>query len=398
MGFLLIREGKVNTMNQNYSNFFSGLSSGGSNWYTDWASIKNGSYRTLMKAYYGTENSSSSSSSGVRTNNVLEELLEERRNPKVSEEVQEANSNLTSGITSLKSSVSALQNESLYTDSEDGKKTAADKVSSAVKNYVSMYNDVVNAAKKSTLGGKTSHVAAMMKATAENADKLAELGITVNANGTLQLNEGKLKAADVSKVQELFSTKDAMSYGSRVMSRLGFAGITSGAAESTEKEDAAGTSAAALRDDSELLASDELFEKLKDKDGIFKYDMDKIFSAAESFVKNYNDMFDAGKSSTNSGVTANLARIREKTEQYADTLKKFGISVDADGRMKIDEDKFRKSDMSELQEFFKEYNAAISTNVSLVDYYMTTKANPASTYTPIGTYDVQGSARFSDFV
>ncbi|MCI8670185.1 MAG: hypothetical protein HFI34_11825 [Lachnospiraceae bacterium] len=368
--------------------------------FSDYASIKNGSYARLLKAYYGRGYDSSTSASGStrsRSSNVLEKLLEERRNPKVSEEVQEANANLTSGISSLRGSVSTLQNEKTYTDTEKGQ-TAAEKVVSAVKDYVKQYNNVVSNAKHSTLSAKTSHVAAMMRSTAANADKLSEMGITINKNGTLQMNENKLKATDISKVQELFSAKDITSYGSTVMSRLQFAGSATGTnktdSESTNKTP--GSAAASLKADSELLASGKLFEMIKDKDGNETYDIDKIFSTTKSFVSNYNDMLDAAKSSSNSGVSANLSRIREKTAQNAEALKQFGISVDRDGKMKIDEETFKKSDMSKVQKFFKDYGASIASSASLVNYYMTTQANAASGYTADGTYNVQGSVRYAD--
>ena len=99
-------------MSQNFSQMFQGLSSGSgsgnTNFLADYASLKSGSYGRLMKAYYGSGSSSSSVSSGskAQTNNVLERILEERRNPKVSEDVKEANANLTAGIPTLKNTVS----------------------------------------------------------------------------------------------------------------------------------------------------------------------------------------------------------------------------------------------------------------------------------------------------
>lgn len=389
-------------MSTNYnSNLFQSFSfnSGSQNIFSDYASIKNGSYARLLKAYYGRgyDSDSATGSTKSRSSNVLEKLLEERRNPKVSEEVQEANANLTSGISSLTSSVSVLQNEKTYTDTENGQ-TAADKVVSAVKDYVTQYNNVVSTAKQSTLSGKTSHVAAMMRSTTANADKLSEMGITINKNGTLQVNESKLKATDISKVQELFSTNDITSYGSTVMSRLQFASAAAGAnATGSEKTDNTAVSAAAsLKADSELLASDKLFEMVKDKDGNETYDIDKILATAKSFVSNYNSMFDAAKTSSNSGVSANLSRIREKTAQNVDALKQFGFSVDEKGRMKIDEETFKNSDMSNVQKFFKDYGASIASSASLVNYYMTTQANAASGYTATGAYNVQGSVRYAD--
>ena len=106
-------------MNQDYSYLFQGLSSNGSsygnlNFLSDYAAIKNGSYGRLMKTYYGSASSPSSTSYGTRTNtnNVLDKIFEEKRNPTVSKEAQEANSNLTSGIASLKNTVATLQKDS----------------------------------------------------------------------------------------------------------------------------------------------------------------------------------------------------------------------------------------------------------------------------------------------
>ena len=379
------------------------------NFLSDYASIKNGSYARLMKSYYGTGQTlgsvPSSSKKSTKTSNVLDKILEERKNPKVSKNVQEANENLTKGISNLKSSVSALQSDGTYTNTENGQ-SAADKVVSAMKTFVSDYNNVVNSAKGSTLANKTAYVANMMGSTAANADKLEEIGIRVNARGNLELNEAKLKAADLSKVQELFSPDDMMSYGSMIASRVQFAG--SGATtntvdgttntDKTETEDKKATGAAGLKEAGDALASGELYKIIKDEDGNETYDIDKIFATAKSFVNNYNKMFDVAGSSTNSGVMSNLFSIRDKTARNADALKEFGISVDAKGKMQIDEDTFKKADMSKVQKFFKDYGSAIATNASLVDFYMTTQANTASGYTAAGKYNVQGSNLFADFI
>ncbi|GFI03180.1 MAG: hypothetical protein HFI44_06640 [Lachnospiraceae bacterium] len=393
--------------NQDSSYLFQSLSSSGGmgnlNFLSDYASIKNGSYGKLMKSYYGVSQSSSTTASSKKysSNNVLERILEEKKNPKVSKDVQKANGNLTMGLSSLKSSVSALQSDKTYTDTEKGQ-SAEDKVVSAVKSYVSDYNNVVNAAKGSTLSNKTAYVANMMRSSATNADKLSEIGVTINSDGTLELNEAKLKAAGTSKVQELFSPDNLMSYGSMIASRVQFAGTSTGtnATDNTQTNNTTGSAAVSLKEAGKALASDKLYEKVKDKDGneTNKYDVDKIFATAKSFVSNYNKMFDAAESSSNSGVLANLSYIREKTARSEDVLKQFGISVDRKGRMKIDEDTFKKADMSKVQQFFKDYGSSVATNASLVDYYMTTQANAASGYTATGEYSVQGSARYAGII
>lgn len=396
---------------QDYSYLFQSLSSssggmGNLNFLSDYASIRNGSYGKLLKTYYakkqdsGTEGSSKQSRSG----DVLDRILEQKKNPKISKDVQEANANLTTGLSTMRTSVSALQNSQTYTDTANGR-SAEDKVASAVKDYVSDYNNVLKAARGSTLTNKTAYVANMMSSTAANADKLSEIGVTVNRDGTLSLSTEKLKETDISKVQELFSPDDIMSYGSVIASRLQFAGAasgagTTGAASDTGTNNTVSSSATSLKADSKTLASDELYEKIKDKDGneTDQYNIDKIFATAKSFVNNYNKMFDSAESSSNSGVVANLSYIREKTARNEDALKQFGISVDQKGRMKIDEDTFKKSDMSEVQKFFKDYGSSVGTNASLVEYYMTTQANAASGYTAAGEYNVQGSFRYADTI
>lgn len=387
--------------NQDNSYLFQGLSGGGAsnlNFLSDYASIKNGSYGKLMKAYYAEQKSGAASDGTKRSSkNILQKLEEEKKHPKVSKDVQQANSDLTSGLSSLKGSLSALQSEKTYTDTENGQ-SAADKVVSAVKAFVTDYNGVVNAAKGSTLTGKTAYVANMMSSTAANSGKLAEIGVKVNTNGTLTVDEAKLKKADLSGVQDLFSADDVMSYGSRLSSRVQFAGASTAAkkTEGESKDKATASGAAGLKEDSAKLASDELFQMVKDKDDAEKYDVDKIFATVKSFVKNYNNTFDAAESSSNSGVMSNLSSIREKTAKNADILKQFGIDVDGKGRLKVDEDTFKKSDMSEVQKFFKDYGSSISVNASLVNYYMTTQASAASGYTAAGAYNVQGGSGYTD--
>lgn len=394
------------------SNSFFSPSSGiaNQNFYADYASIRNGSYSKLLKAYYGKGQSSASSSGSTKgkTTNILDKLLEEKKNPKVSKEVQEANSNLTTSLSNLNKSVTSLQSDKTYESSEDGK-SATDKVVSAMKAFVADYNDVVTSAKRSTLSSQTSHVAEIMRNTSANADKLKEMGITINANGTLQLSEAALKGTDVSKVQEMFSSSDSMSYGSRILSRINFSTASSSTNTSnktdsttdkteTDTETKPDTGASSLKDVSKALASSELFEKIKDKDGNEVYDIDNIFATAKSFVKNYNLMLDKAGNSLNSGIVSNLTRIREKTAQNANALKEIGISVDVKGRLKIDEDTFKDADMSKVQKAFKDYGSSISTSASLVDFYLTTQANASNGYTAAGKYNVQGGLRFTDAI
>ncbi|MCD8039775.1 MAG: hypothetical protein LUE96_11940 [Lachnospiraceae bacterium] len=351
----------------------------------------------------GTSVSSSSEAAADRSSNALEQILNEKKYPTASAKAQEANDNLTSGISSLNSALSTLQGS--VADTTDGQ-DMTDDIVSAVKDYVSNYNDVITAAKGSTLTDKTAYVSNIMTKTAANADKLSEIGITVNSDGTVDVDEDALLAADVSKVKDLFSSDSIIRYGSTVASRLKFAGATESAEDTsasdgisitaTASANTASTAAANLKADAKLLASDGLYEKLKDDDGneTDEYDVDGIFDAASSFVSNYNKMFDAAESSSNSGVLSNLSYIRNRTAANEETLAGFGITVDSSGKLAIDEDTFKASDMSKVQAFFKNYGSSVATNASLVNYYMTTQAGASSGYTSSGTYNVQNSAAY----
>ena len=88
----------------------------------------------------------------------------------------------------------------------------------------------------STVGGARAALTYFSETYASRI-QLSDIGVTINRDGTLQLNESKLKAADLSKVQELFSSDNVMSYGSTVKSRLGFAGASSNTVQSAQKDD-----------------------------------------------------------------------------------------------------------------------------------------------------------------
>ena len=372
--------------------------------------IKNGTYKKLLKSYYSSleENSGSKTSVSKRRgqNNIIDKLLKEKMYPTVSKETQEANTNLTNGISSLKSSISTLQSEKTFEDTENGK-TASEKVVSAMKSYVTNYNNVVTASKSSTLSNKTAYVANMMSTTSKFEKELGEIGVMLKSDGTLQLDETKLKDADLSKVQKLFSTENIQSYGSTIASRVKFAGggtnTTTGTNSSTDSTDSTtkkptSSSAAALKTDGETLASSELFAKIKDEDGNETYDVKKILSTAKSFVNNYNTMFDKAESSSNSGVLSNLSYIRNRTSNNTKALKEFGISVDKKGRLSLDEDTFKKADMSKAQDFFKDYGSYVASNASRVDYYMNTKANAASGYTSKASYNIPPVSDYNSFI
>lgn len=184
----------------------------------DYNSIKSGSYGKLLKSYYGQATGSTSAKS-ASAENIADKLMYERRNPAISKESATANSKLNTSVGNLTGALSTLQDAATYKDTEGGS-SAKDKAVSAVKSYVSAYNDSVESSKKSTLTNVTKNIAGVMKASTANSSDLKEIGVSINSNGTLSLDEKKLSSADADTIKKLFDGKDASSYGSAVASRM----------------------------------------------------------------------------------------------------------------------------------------------------------------------------------
>jgi hypothetical protein len=276
-----------------------------------------------------------------------------------------------------------LQDKATYEDTSGGS-TGQDKAASALKSFVSSYNDAVESSKKSTMTSVSKNLASVMKASSANADKLKEIGVTINNDGTLNLDEKKLKSVDADKIKSVFDGNDAMSYGSKVatsMNRASFYISDTAAATST---DSAGTKAATAKSSADLkssidnVMSDDLYAKAAEtKD---------VRSAAEDFIKNYNATIDSAKNSSVSGVTSNLSAMMNKTTSNKEALSSIGISVGTDGKLSMDKDAFDKADKAKVQDVFTKYGAGIAQNASRLNFYSSSQNTASSGYSATGAY------------
>ena len=158
----------------------------------------------------------------------------------------------------------------------------------------------------------SSNIAGAMKATKENEEALKEIGITINNDGTINLNEKKLQTAEFDKIKDIFDGNKAMSYGSKVASRLNRASYYVSSGTSTASTDSTSASAVTTSNSKNLMESisniksDALFAKNTDKDGKVTYNTEGILSEAENFIKYYNATLTSSKNSSISGVTSVL--------------------------------------------------------------------------------------------
>lgn len=216
MGVLFSGLNTTSSKNSLFSNSMSGSDILGIN-YSDWATIRSGSYFKLLNAYYGkggqvsdsddtTSSSTSTSKDSTRTLAVIE-----------------------SDAKCVEKSVAALQetgdkslfNEVTKTD-ENGNKTTGydtDAIYKAVKNFTDSYNSLIDEVGNSNTKSILRAGASMVNVTEANRKSLSDIGISIGADNKLTIDEEKFKKADMSKVKAMFA--DNSYYGTEVKRQAG---------------------------------------------------------------------------------------------------------------------------------------------------------------------------------
>lgn len=195
--------------NFNISSMFGGFGSNsslGSFNFSDYASIKKGSYGKLMKSYYAeqkkTARAEKSTSSKV---NIKKEAAIDKTG--LTQMKKEADG--------LKTAAEVLNEDALWKQS-DGKHDM-DKIVSAVKTFVKEYNDTLNQATKVNSKDIAQDVRYMNSMTNTMSKALSKIGIAVGTDGKLSVNEDELKKASVTSIKSLFA--GSASYGSQISDR-----------------------------------------------------------------------------------------------------------------------------------------------------------------------------------
>lgn len=136
--------------------------------------------------------------------------------------------------------------------------------------------------------------------------------------------------------------------------------------------------------------TDSLFNKVKttDEDGktTYGYDTDKIYNAVKSYADSYNDMISSGTSASVSGVKTAVSGMRGLTATNSALLSSVGISVESDGKLSVDEKKFKASDMTVVKSLFQStggYAYQVSAKASNVRSAVISAAS-TGTYTSTG--------------
>ena len=133
-------------------------------------------------------------------------------------------------------------------------------------------------------------------------------------------------------------------------------------------------------------------ESVTDEDGNTsqKYNTDNIYKAVKSFVDGYNDILDTTSKSNTSSIVSNVKSMITETMSNSDLLNKIGITVNSDSTLSIDEDTFKKSDMTTAKSLFGStgsYGYQIGVKASMIGMNATSEANKSNTYNSYGSYN-----------
>ncbi|MDE7298862.1 MAG: hypothetical protein K2N94_08530 [Lachnospiraceae bacterium] len=206
----------MSTIGGNYFNysspFFSNSSGGGmSSVLGDYMSLRNGSYKKLLRSYYAKQNKESDSSKKTGNNNTADKTVS-----KELKQIKTDSSALKTAADTLTNKNSKLFEKVTKTvKDENGNETTTkdydwDAITSAVKSFTSAYNSTLDSAANQDNVFVLRKAAMMTKSTQVNKNLLNRVGITIGKDNKLTVDEEKLKKADMNDLKSLFSG----SYGS----------------------------------------------------------------------------------------------------------------------------------------------------------------------------------------
>ncbi len=168
---------------------------------SEYSTIRTGAYKKLLNSYYSKTQSTKASQAGtnyqVKSNSTVEK--------KQLKEVKDAADSLYSSAAKLTDTSST---KSLFKNAQ----SVTGEISSAVKNFVNDYNSLVEEAADTSNSKVTGKVSFMTRQTNAYKSSLENIGITINDDKTLTVDEKKLNSADVNDVKKLFNGSSSMAY------------------------------------------------------------------------------------------------------------------------------------------------------------------------------------------
>lgn len=351
-------------MADTYSTLLGGMSGsdnagGVSSLLGDYAAIKNGSYGKMMKSYYAKLEKQEAEESG-------------EADKKTAGKVKDSAS--ASAAASLYKSASALGSLNYDDRSEEN----IDKITDSVSSFVKDYNSLMKSADKSENSTVKKQAESLYNSYYTNYKLFAKVGITMNSDRTLSLDEDTMKTAlkdtehgNGATVKTLFGgigsfADKAVNKASQIYRAAGdgeavtsskakYAGVgrsssSTSSASSTKDKDKSKT----VTDASTASAANTLYKSIENL-GATRMDnsnKDNVYKAFSSFVKDYNNLIENTDKSANSNVVNQASYLKNLVSSNKSAFSKMGVTVNSDKTLSIDETKFKDSDMANVKDLF----------------------------------------------
>lgn len=394
----------ISGLDSGASNIYSSLLGGGtasgtgaSTLLSDYASIKNGSYGKMMKSYYAKQK-------------AIEEEDDEEAAKKKSKTTKDAASasaakkfyDTASGMSSLNYSADNI--DELY-----------DKVSAFVKDYNSMMKN----ASKSKNASVQAQADALNDYTYQNYKLFAKVGITMNADRTLSIDEDTFKkvnektgATNVPTLTTLF--KGIGSFADKAADRASkiYRVAGDGEAVTSAKAKYAGTTGSISSSDTgtsgtakDSTAADlasALYKSVENLGAmsINNDNKNSLYNAFSSMITNYNDLIKKASESENSNVIKQTGYLKDLINSNKSAFSKMGVKVNSDKSLSIDEEKFKEADMSNVKNMFSgaySFAEKMTDRINQIYRYATQgESLNGQTYTSSGAYSAAGAGSMLD--
>lgn len=204
---------------QDYSYLFRSLpgnSTSNLNFLADYASIKNGSYGKLMKAYYAKNGNDTTAFKTTAKKNSISTAAD---SAKTLSKIENAADDLKESADKLlaRGSKSVFNKESVTTKDENGFSTTTkeyntDAIYKAVSAFVEDYNAVIKEAGESNSKSISNKLKSLTGMTESNEKLLSQIGITLHDDDTLSIDKEDFMSADMTTAKTLFNGSSSYAY------------------------------------------------------------------------------------------------------------------------------------------------------------------------------------------
>ncbi len=205
---------------------------------SEYSSIKTGTYGKLLKAYYA-EVDSDSVDSPKDTNTKKNALKQDTAIEKMTE-VSASASTLEDSAEKLitRGSDSLFKEKELTVKDANGEETKVmgydtDAIYKAVKDFTDKYNSFVKSVEASDSSKLDQELDSLTVVVTDYSQALKDVGVTINKDNTLSVDEKTLKAADISDLKKLFNGNASFTYN--VSSKASMIGVTANSEANTMK-------------------------------------------------------------------------------------------------------------------------------------------------------------------